>query len=196
MRWRDLSLCPIALAALTAAACNDDAAGGKKTAPQVDAVTPVGGVPAPIDTGTVGGAPPPVDARVDAEAPRDAALEGRDDGVEVLTLVNGKVNPLCVALFVQNPNYKHRKVVPNHIGLDFHTIARPELESHSWGPPMSVLRQDAELMKLRCMLPPFAKRPPIALMNFKEAGRGIRSMVAGLLGNREQTWFCDTVRSF
>lgn len=94
-------------------------------------------------------------------------------------------NPLCVALFVQNPNYKHRKVVPNHIGLDFHTIARPELESHSWGPPMSVLRQDAELMKLRCMLPPFSKRPPIALMNFKEAGRGIRSMVAGLLGNRE-----------
>ena len=73
MRWRDLSLCPIALAALTAAACNDDAAGGKKTAPRADAIAPIGGVPAPLDTGATGGAPPPVDARVDAEAPRDAA---------------------------------------------------------------------------------------------------------------------------
>lgn len=93
-------------------------------------------------------------------------------------------NPLLIALFVQNPNMKHRKVVPNHIGLDYHTIARPEIESHGWGTPMSVLQQDAELMTLRCSLPPFVLRPPTALMNFKEAGRGIRSMVAALLNNR------------
>ena len=82
-------------------------------------------------------------------------------------------------------SYKHAKLVPLHIGLDFHTISRPWLTEHSWGTPVSALKQDAELMDLRCSLPPFVARPPLALMNFKTAGRGIRSQVAALLGGRE-----------
>ena len=82
------------------------------------------------------------------------------------------------------PSYKHAKMVPLPIGLDFHTISRPWLTEHSWGAPVSALKQDAELMHLRCSLPPFVSRPPLALMNFKTAGRGIRSQVAELLGGR------------
>jgi len=40
MRWRDLSLCLTTVLALGAAACNDDAAGGKKTSPRADASVP------------------------------------------------------------------------------------------------------------------------------------------------------------
>lgn len=81
-------------------------------------------------------------------------------------------------------SYKHAKMVPLHIGLDFHTISQPRLTEHSWGAPMSAPAQDAELMTLRCALPAFSARPPLALLNFKTAGRGIRSQVAALLGGR------------
>jgi hypothetical protein len=114
-------------------------------------------------------------------------LPNTDSNSEMINLkrIRGFLeNPLLIALFVQNPNYKDRKIVPNHIGLDYHTLARMEITEHGWGTPISVLRQDAELMTLRCSLTPFANRPPKALINFKESGRGIRSMVSSLLKDR------------
>ena len=93
-------------------------------------------------------------------------------------------NPLLIGWFAQNPDYLHRKIVPLHIGLDYHTIARPELESHSWGTPSSAGAQDATLRDLRCSLPPFSARPITAVMNFKTAGRGVRDEVYNLLKDR------------
>ena len=114
-------------------------------------------------------------------------LPNTDSNSEMINLkrIRGFLeNPLLIALFVQNPNYKDRKIVPNHIGLDYHTLARMDITEHGWGAPISVQRQDAQLMTLRCSLTPFADRPPMALINFKEAGRGIRSMVSNLLKDR------------
>ena len=51
----------------------------------------------------------------------------------------------------------------------------------SWGAPTAALRQEALLMRLRCEHPPFAQRPPTAIMNFKVSGRDLRSRVHELL---------------
>jgi len=102
-------------------------------------------------------------------------------------------NPLLAAYFAQNPDYKHPKMVPLHIGFDFHTIAKPGLTEHAWGAPASVQAQDAELAHLRCALPPFSQRQPRALMNFKSAGRSVRSQVAQLLTGRPGITYVDNL---
>jgi hypothetical protein len=100
-------------------------------------------------------------------------------------------NPLLVAWFAQNPDYLHPKIVPLPIGIDYHTLAVPPpppgsdaaaaFREPSWGAPTAALRQEALLMRLRCEHPPFAQRPPTAIMNFKVAGRDLRSRVHELL---------------
>ncbi len=102
-------------------------------------------------------------------------------------------NPLLAAYFAQNPDYKHPKMVPLHIGFDFHTIAKVDITEHAWGAPMSVEAQDAELAHLRCVLPPFSQRSPRALMNFKSAGRSVRSQVAQLLTGRPGITYVDNL---
>lgn len=102
-------------------------------------------------------------------------------------------NPLLAAYFAQNPDYKHPKMVPLHIGFDFHTIAKPALTEHAWGAPASVQAQDAEMAHLRCVLPPFSQRHPRALMNFKSAGRSVRSQVAQLLTGRPGITYVDNL---
>jgi hypothetical protein len=116
-------------------------------------------------------------------------LEGMGWSEHTLARVNGLLaHPLLVGLFAQNPDYKHPKMVPIHIGFDFHTIGRPALGegpgAHEWGAPASALAQDAQLLSLRCALPPFAARPARAVMNFKSSGRSIRSEVHALLRGR------------
>jgi hypothetical protein len=113
-------------------------------------------------------------------------LEGMGWSDFTLARVNALLaQPLCVALFAQNPDLKHPKVVPIHIGFDFHTIGRPALpdapDGHEWGQPLSVAAQDALLTSLHCTLPPFSARPLMALMNFKSSGRSIRSQVYNTL---------------
>jgi hypothetical protein len=106
-------------------------------------------------------------------------------------------NPLFVGAFAQNVDMKHPKIASVPIGLDFHTIARPELaEAHAWGAAVSVPAQEAELLRLRCALPPFSARPLAAVMNFKLAGRGIRNHVHGLLsGQPGFEWVDDMKRA-
>jgi hypothetical protein len=86
-------------------------------------------------------------------------------------------NPLLVAWFAQNMDVIHPKLVPVPIGIDYHSIALPNITEHSWGRPTSAERQDALLQELRCTLPPFHERPITAIMNFKAAGRDVRSRV-------------------
>jgi hypothetical protein len=116
-------------------------------------------------------------------------LEGMGWSEHTLARVNALLaHPLLVAIFAQNPDYKHPKMVPIHIGFDFHTIGRPALpdarDGHEWGQPLSVPAQDAELAHLRCALPPFSQRPARAVMNFKASGRSVRGEVFELLINR------------
>ena len=108
-------------------------------------------------------------------------------------------NPLLVAWFAQNPDMLHPKLVPVPIGIDYHTLAVPdrpgnEGRGHSWGEPTSVLRQEALLMELRCRMAPFYARPPRALMNFKLAGRDLRSRVHGLLSGVKGVEWVDGVK--
>ena len=49
-------------------------------------------------------------------------------------------------------------------------------------------------MRLRCDHPPFAARPPTAIMNFKTAGRGLRAEVGALLRSVEGVHWVDGVR--
>jgi hypothetical protein len=93
-------------------------------------------------------------------------------------------SPHLVAWFAQNPDVIHPKLIPVPIGIDFHTLAVPNMTEHSWGTPTSVAAQDALLQELRCTLPPFHARPPVAIMNFKAAGRDVRSYVFNLLKDR------------
>jgi len=116
-------------------------------------------------------------------------LEGMGWSDFTLQRVNSLLaQPNLVAVFSQNPDYKHPKVIPIHIGFDYHTIARPGLEDHEngheWGTPESATAQDALLQHLRCTLPPFSRRPLAALMNFKSSGRSIRAAVHNTLVNR------------
>lgn len=86
-----------------------------------------------------------------------------------------------IAWFAQNCDLVHEKVVPLPIGIDFHTLAIPNIQTHDWGEPQSVQQQEADLLSLRCSHPPFADRPVKALMNFNTAGRGARAAAAEAL---------------
>lgn len=93
-------------------------------------------------------------------------------------------HPDLIAWFAQNMDMIHPKLIPVPIGIDYHTLAIPNITEHSWGVPTSALRQDALLQELRCTLPPFHERPVTAIVNFKASGRDIRSHVFNILQNR------------
>lgn len=55
--------------------------------------------------------------------------------------------------YLQNPDMVHPKLIPVPIGIDYHTLAIPDMKEHAWGTPTS-----AEVSSIngchtrRCML--------------------------------------------
>jgi hypothetical protein len=75
-------------------------------------------------------------------------------------------NPKVIHWFSQNCISKHDKLTKIPIGLDYHTISRNKLPS--WGPQMTPLEQEKELIQLRHSMKPFYERQQltIAYSNF------------------------------
>ena len=75
-------------------------------------------------------------------------------------------NPKLIHWFSQNCISKHDKLTKIPIGLDYHTISKNKLPS--WGPQMSPLEQERELIELRKQMKPFYERPQLttAYSNF------------------------------
>lgn len=75
-------------------------------------------------------------------------------------------NPKLIHWFSQNCVSKHNKLTKIPIGLDYHTISTNKLPS--WGPQMTPLEQEEQLIQLRHSMKPFYERRQltIAYSNF------------------------------
>lgn len=75
-------------------------------------------------------------------------------------------NPKLIHWFSQNCISKHNKLTKIPIGLDYHTISTNKMPS--WGPQMSPLEQERELIELRHSMKPFYERQQLitAYSNF------------------------------
>lgn len=65
-------------------------------------------------------------------------------------------NPKLIHWFSQNCISKHDKLTKIPVGLDYHTISNNKIPS--WGPQMTPLEQEEELIQLRHSMKPFYER--------------------------------------
>ena len=66
-------------------------------------------------------------------------------------------NDSIIHWYSQNCTFRHPKLSPIPIGLDYHTLTRGP---HSWGPRMTPEQQEVELMQIRDKAKPFWEREP------------------------------------